>query len=133
MITQEELPMVAVPSMNDTHLEESLLINKLEDAAQSSNIKLTLEVLKELLEHTTTHFAQEESIMQESGFFEYNSHKAEHDRHLNELKSIIKYFDERRDPNAIMAYIKGNLKAWMIDHVKTMDTVMAEHSKSKKS
>lgn len=133
MITQEELPMVAVPSMNDTHLEESLLINKLEDAAQSSNIKLTLEMLKELLEHTTTHFAQEESIMQESGFFEYNSHKAEHDRHLNELKSIIKYFDERRDPNAIMAYIKGNLKAWMIDHVKTMDTVMAEHSKSKNS
>lgn len=133
MITQEELPMVAVPSMNDTHLEESLLINKLEDAAQSSNIKLTLEMLKELLEHTTMHFAQEESIMQESGFFEYNSHKAEHERHLNELKSIIKYFDERRDPNAIMAYIKGNLKAWMIDHVKTMDTVMAEHSKSKKS
>jgi len=133
LITQEELPMVAVPSMNDTHLEESLLINKLEAAAQSNNITLTLEVLKELLEHTTMHFAQEENLMKESGFFEHNSHKAEHDRHLNELKSIIKYFDERRDPNAIMAYIKGNLKAWMIDHVKTMDMAMAEHSKSKNS
>jgi hemerythrin len=125
--------MVAVPSMNDTHLEESLLINKLEAAAKSSDIELTLQMLKELLEHTTIHFAQEEKIMQESGFFEHNSHKAEHDRHLNELKSIIKYFDERRDPNAIMAYIEGNLKAWMIDHVKTMDRVMAEHSTSKKS
>ncbi len=130
MIIQEELPMVAVPSMNDTHLEESLLINKLESAAQSGNIELTLEVLKELLEHTAIHFAQEESIMKESGFFELNSHKAEHDRHLNELKSIIKYFDERKDPNAIMAYIKGNLKAWMINHVKTMDTAAAEHFKS---
>ena len=130
MIVQEELPMVAIPSMNDMHLEESLLINKLESAAQSNDIETTLATLKELLEHTTLHFSHEENIMQKSSFFEYNSHKAEHDRHLNELKSIIKYFDERRDPNAILAYINGNLKAWMIDHVKTMDTVMAKHSQS---
>ena len=130
MIIQEELPMVAIPSMNDTHLEETLLINKLEAAAKSNNIELTLATLKELLAHTVTHFAAEESMMQETQFPSYNSHKAEHDRHLSELKHIIKYFEEKRDTNAIMAYIKGNLKAWMLDHVRTMDTLMAEHCQS---
>jgi len=130
LIAQEELPMVAIPSLNDTHLEESLLVNKLESSAKDNDIEATLATLKELLEHTTLHFSKEESIMKESGFFEYNSHKAEHDRHLSELQSIIEYFDERRDPNAILAYINGNLKAWMIDHIKTMDTVMAKHAQS---
>jgi hemerythrin len=129
VIIQEEIPMVAIPSMNNIHLEESLLINKLENAAKSNDIELTLETLKELLEHTTEHFAHEEKLMQESKFFEYNSHKAEHDRHLNELKSIIKYFDERRDTNAILAYIEGNLKAWTLDHARTKDSVMASHAK----
>ena len=130
MIIQEELPMVAIPSMNDLHLEESLLINKLETAAKSADIEATLQTLKELLEHTTMHFAQEEKIMRDAAFAEYNSHKAEHDRHLSELRSIIEYFDTRKDPNAILAYIDGNLQRWMIDHVKTMDSVMAESSQS---
>ncbi|WP_434579627.1 hemerythrin family protein [Sulfurimonas sp. NW15] len=130
MIVQEELSMVAVPSMNDTHLEESLLINKLETAAGSNDIESTLATLKELLAHTSIHFSEEESMMQETKFPSYNSHKAEHDRHLSELAHIIKYFEEKRDTNAIMAYIKGNLKAWMLDHVKTMDTLMAEHFQS---
>jgi len=127
LIVQEELPMVAIPSMNDTHLEESLLINKLETSASSNDIESTLATLKELLAHTAMHFSTEESMMQEAKFLEYNSHKAEHDRHLSELEHIIKYFEGNKDTNAIMAYIKGNLKAWMLDHVKTMDTVMAEH------
>lgn len=122
--------MVAIPSMNDLHLEESLLINKLETAAKSADIEATLQTLKELLEHTTMHFAQEEKIMRDAAFAEYNSHKAEHDRHLSELRSIIEYFDTRKDPNAILAYIDGNLQRWMIDHVKTMDSVMAESSQS---
>lgn len=122
--------MVAIPSMNDLHLEESLLINKLETVAKSADIEATLQTLKELLEHTTMHFAQEEKIMRDAAFAEYNSHKAEHDRHLSELRSIIEYFDTRKDPNAILAYIDGNLQRWMIDHVKTMDSVMAESSQS---
>jgi len=125
LITQEELPMVAMPSMNDTHLEEILIINRLDTAAKNDDVDAVSEILKELLEHTTIHFSDEEDMMEESLFPAFKMHKSEHDRHLHELKSVINYFDEHKDPRAISAYIKGNLTPWLINHIETMDTATA--------
>lgn len=125
MITQEELPMVAMPSMNDTHLEEILIINRLETAAKNNNIEEVPVILKELLEHTVMHFSGEEDMMEEALFPAFKMHKSEHDRHLHELKSVIKYFDEHKDTRAISAYIEGNLAPWLKHHIETMDTMTA--------
>ena len=125
MITQEQLPMVAMPSMNDTHLEEILIINKLDNAAQNNETEAVREILNELLEHTAIHFFDEEDMMEEALFPAFKMHKSEHDRHLHELKSIIQYFEKHKDTNAIHAYIKGNLTPWLINHIETMDTVTA--------
>ena len=126
MITQEQLPMVAMPSMNDTHLEETLIINRLETAASENETKAVDSILKELLEHTNMHFSDEEDMMEEALFPAFNMHKSEHDRHLHELKSIIKYFEKHKDTSAISAYIKGNLTPWLINHIETMDTMTAK-------
>ena len=125
MITQEQLPMVAMPSMNDTHLEEILIINRLDNAARNDETEVVHEILNELLEHTAMHFFDEEDMMEEALFPAFKMHKSEHDRHLHELKSIIKYFEEHKDTNAIHAYIEGNLTPWLINHIKTMDTMTA--------
>ena len=127
MMTQDQLPMVAIPSMNDTHLEEMLIINRLEAAARNNNIDEVSETLKELLEHTAMHFFDEEDLMEEALFPALQTHKNEHDRHLKELNSIIKYFAERKDPKAISAYVEGNLISWSIHHMETMDSVMAKY------
>ena len=126
MIVQEELPMVVIPSMNDTHLEDMIIINRLDDAAKSENIDAVAQTLQELLDHTSIHFSDEEKLMKEAKFLDFNSHKSEHDRHLRELKSIIKYFQTHQDSKAIRAYIEGNLKSWMIHHVETMDASAAK-------
>ena len=125
MITQEQLPMVAMPSMNDTHLEEILIINKLDNAASNSETEAVSEILNELLEHTSIHFFDEEDMMEETLFPAFKMHKSEHDRHLHELRSIIKYFEEHKDTKAIHAYIEGNLIPWLINHIETMDTMTA--------
>ena len=125
MITQEQLAMLAIPSMNDTHLEEILIINTLESAAQKNNAEEVLQTLKELLAHTELHFSNENKLMRESHFPDFAAHKAEHDRHLHELKSLIKYFSQRKESNAILAYIQGNLVGWSLHHVATMDKEMA--------
>lgn len=124
-MTQEQLPMVAIPSMNDTHLEEMIIINKLEAAVSENDIELVAQILRELLEHTIVHFSSEEDMMVENSFPAYQPHKSEHDRHIKELKSLIRYFDEKRDTKAIYAYVEGNLKSWMVHHVETMDTATA--------
>jgi len=124
-MTQEQLPMVVMPSMNDTHLEEMLIINRLGAAAKEGDIDAVSKALEELLKHTTIHFANEEDMMEDAHFPAFKTHKSEHDRHLHELKSIIKYLQEHQDTNAVAAYIEGNLTPWMIHHIETMDTATA--------
>ena len=117
--------MVAIPSMNDTHLEEMLIINRLDTAARKNDTKAVSEILKELDEHTVIHFHDEEKLMEEALFQDYQMHKKVHDRHLHELKALRKYFELNKDTKAIYIYIEGSLTPWMTDHVKTMDTTMA--------
>jgi len=126
MMTQDQLPMVAIPSMNDTHLEEMLLVNKLDTAAKKNDISAVSEILNELLEHTVAHFSRENEMMEKSKFPAYAMHKAEHDRHLQEFEALIKYFEKTKDPRAIATHIEGNLEKWLIHHIQTMDTVTAQ-------
>jgi hemerythrin-like metal-binding protein len=123
----EELPMVAIPSMNDTHLEEMLIIDRLDTAVANSDVPAISKLLDELLEHTTTHFMNENKIMEEGNYPAYHEHKSEHDRHLQELTSLVSYFERTKEPKAIYAYSKGNLTPWRIHHIQTMDTLMALH------
>lgn len=131
MATQEQLPMVAIPSMNDTHLEEMIIINNLDTAIANSDVEAISKLLNELLEHSTRHFADEEAIMKEAQYPDYQSHKSEHDRHLQELGSLVNYFERTRDPKAMYAYSTGNLTPWRIHHIQTMDTMMAKYSTEK--
>ena len=126
MMTQDQLPMVAIPSMNDTHLEEIIIVNKLDTAAKNNDINAVSEILNELLEHTIEHFSTENEMMQKAKFPAYDTHKAEHDRHLHELKALVKYFKKTQDPRAIKIHIEGNLEKWLIHHIQTMDTVTAQ-------
>ena len=125
MITHEQIPMLAIPSMNDTHLEETLIINKLDVAVSNNEIEAITEILKELLAHTSMHYLDEEDMMEETLFPDYKTHKKEHDRHLGELKSVMAYFEKNQDPRAIYAYIKGNLRPWILHHADTMDRMLA--------
>ncbi|MDP2076631.1 MAG: hemerythrin family protein [Sulfuricurvum sp.] len=125
MTTDEQLPMVAIPSMNDTHLEEMLIINRLDTAIANSDVAGISKLLDELLEHTTVHFTNENNLMEKGAYPDYAQHKSEHDRHIQELTSLVSYFERTQEPKAIYAYSKGNLTPWRIHHIQTMDTAMA--------
>lgn len=131
MIQLEDLPVVALTSMNDTHLEEVELINKLEEAAKSNDLKAIETLLEALIAHTQEHLTHEEVMMKEKGFPVYEGHKAEHDRHRHELGSVLSYFKEHQDPRAVSAYIEGTLTPWLLHHTKTMDTLTAQFLASK--
>jgi hemerythrin len=125
MITQDQLPMVAMASMNDTHLEDIIIINKLSKAVENKDVDLTSSTLAELVAHTIAHFSGEEEMMREKKFPPYPIHKGEHDRVLNELKSIEKGFNQETDFLLIHAYVDGSLIPWLINHIETLDTVTA--------
>ncbi|CAA6811941.1 MAG: Unknown protein [uncultured Sulfurovum sp.] len=132
MITQEQMPMLAIPSMNDTHLEESLLINKLSSVVEKSDLEAIFIVLNELLVHTRLHYLDEEKLMQESQYPDFEAHKKDHDRHLHEIKSVIAYFEKHQEPRAVYAYIEGNLTSWVRHHTDTKDRTLALFLKEEK-
>ena len=125
MITLEQIPILSIASMNDTHLEESLIINRLGVAVSNDDIDDVYLILRELLEHTRAHYVDEEAMMEETLFPAIKTHKKEHDRHLNELRSVIEYFDKHKETGAVHAYIEGNLSAWTLHHADTMDRELA--------
>ncbi|HHD83883.1 MAG TPA: hypothetical protein ENK93_03300, partial [Campylobacteraceae bacterium] len=114
LMREEQLPLVAVAGINDAHLEEMLIINRLEEAAERNDTETVSQILGSLLEHTRSHFQEEEKRMEGSGYPAIREHKSEHERHLRELGFLQKHFDTHKDTKAIDVYIKGNLVAWFI-------------------
>ena len=125
MINQEQLPMVELSSMNDTHLEEIIIANNIATAIKERDKTKITELLEELLEHTITHFSGEEMMMLEAIFPPYLMHKGEHDKGLNELRFHMKKWEEEENFELLDEYINISLKNWIINHIQTMDTVTA--------
>lgn len=131
MISQEKLSMLVMPSMNNTHLEDMILMNALSSAADAKDFALAKNAFNELIEHTIVHFSDEEEMMQEKKFPPYATHKVEHDRALKELRSVSQRFREGDgDFELVTAYIDGALAPWMIQHVLTLDKETATFFKS---
>lgn len=125
MFFEDRLPLVAMPSMNDTHLEEVILINRIAEAIQKGDESRIGILLDELVEHTVAHFETEEAMMREKRFPPYLMHKGEHDRALNEMKMQVLSWKESHDNEALALYIGTTLPQWITQHVGTMDTVTA--------
>ncbi|MEA3523697.1 MAG: hemerythrin family protein [Campylobacterota bacterium] len=126
MMTQEQLPMVAMPSMNDTHLEDIILFNKLSSVIANRDTQAVTKVLNELHEHTIEHFAGEEKMMLEKEFPPYSMHKSEHENALAQMRHEIALWEQNHDFNRIGHYANVTLPQWLIQHVSTLDTVTAQ-------
>lgn len=118
---------VALDFMNRDHAEFSALRGQLLDllAARTPGAQVNA-LLDELLEHTRRHFAEEERLMQETGFPPYPIHKSEHDRVLAEMSARIERWHQDRDAEALREWIDQAVGDWFIGHVGSMDSVTAE-------
>lgn len=126
MITQEQLPMVAMASMNDTHLQDIILFNRLSQVIAQRNSEAISRVLQELLEHTIEHFSGEEKMMIEKNFPPYPMHKGEHENALNQMRHEIEIWESTHNFDRIAHYADVLLPQWLIQHVSTLDTVTAQ-------
>ena len=123
MITPEQLPMVHTPSMNDTHFDTMLLINKLSTAIKSTNVDTINKVFIELIDHTKEHYKEEEEMMVEKKFPPYLAHKEEHDIALDDMKKAATEFTNTENLENAEKYIALNLTPWFLQHTETMDAV----------
>lgn len=115
--------MLHTPSMNDTHFEAMMLINQLAAALQEGHVKAVHDKLSDLIEHTRTHYDQEEAMMLEKKFPPYPAHKEEHDESMAAMEKAAAEFKESGDIDAVSRYLHRELIPFFLRHTETMDAV----------
>ena len=121
-----EYPQVALDFMNRDHADFVVLRKQLLSllSAQAPDNEMDTR-LDELLNHTRHHFAEEERLMQETGFPPYPMHKGEHDSVLTDMTAKVGNWKIARDKVALRDWLDRNVGDWFVDHVSSMDLVTA--------
>lgn len=130
VVDPEQIPAIAVPSMDATHHEEVEVVNeigRLIKTGQAGNLdrEALNAKLDEWVAHTRRHFARENRLMEEAGFAAYGVHSREHTQVLARLEQVCKDWQATGDLDALADYVLGHWPEWFRGHVASMDTMTA--------
>jgi hemerythrin len=114
---------VGIEAVDHEHKELIALINRLYDELETPNAKLTVPAFfGDLLKAIGSHFALEEKFMREQGYRNLDSHKADHERLLDELRDIMDAFDHAVEIDTVD--LADRLEEWFSHHFRTHDSAL---------
>ena len=112
--------LLGIPAVDHEHRELIELINELYSNYSAHGSKVsTMDFLGELYAKIAAHFALEEKIMLEKGYDQYQEHKAEHEKLLDEICDFMDDFEN--DRTFAEGVFKELLEAWFVSHFKNKD------------
>ncbi len=131
VLPPDDIPAIAVASMNDTHHEEVALVNALGlllKQAREGNVDeaAITAALDEWIAHTEAHFARENGLMQEYGFPPYAVHAQEHESALEGLHKIQQQWKGSHAVEELASFVFDSWPQWFQMHVNSMDNVTAQ-------
>lgn len=112
---------VGVPDVDEEHRGLIELINELYDTARAGERGAEIsEFLGEIYVRIASHFALEELLMRERQYDEYEDHKSDHEKLLEEIRDIMDEYDDGKllDADALTR----RLDAWFSEHFRTKDS-----------
>jgi hemerythrin len=107
-----------IPVIDNQHQRIVEYINKLHEAQIHHSREEVGVVLDELVDYTLSHFAFEESLMEESGYAFVNAHKKVHQLFVRRVADYQQRFKIGED---IAEELLNSLRAWLINHIKNDD------------
>jgi len=105
------------------HLRIVEYINSLDDIQSSHDRDEVERILGELVDYTLSHFAFEESLMEDAGYPFINGHKMVHELFVKRVGDFQQRFKMGED---ITEELLTVLKSWLINHIKSDDNDYAE-------
>ncbi len=103
--------------------EHELLIAQINQIYDQLSLPLDTETIEAMLADLqadiSTHFALEELLMEEAGFAEYEAHRQDHERLLDEIHELIFRFAE--DPEEGRELLNNRLSDWFGQHFTGFD------------
>jgi hemerythrin len=112
-----------IPVIDNQHQRIVAYINKLDHAQQHHSRDEVGEVLDELVDYTLSHFAFEESLMEEAHYTFINAHKKVHQLFVKRVADYQQRFKMEED---IEEELMHTLRAWLINHIKNDDRDYAD-------
>ena len=111
---------VGIDSIDEQHKRLINLINQLQTAVDySTGEEFEREALDELVDYTKTHFSYEEDLMEKYGYPEFEPHKAQHGRMIQQVEKVLAEYET--DQDRAMRHALNFLKEWLINHINGTD------------
>ncbi|MFD1627971.1 bacteriohemerythrin [Azospirillum griseum] len=108
------------PMMDHDHAEALALLA----AAEATPPGALAPAFAALADHLRAHFAREEALMAETGFFAQHCHSAEHARLLAVFANLQATLTPHHESPA-RTYLRSAFPSWFDTHLVTMDRVTA--------
>ncbi|WP_196160594.1 bacteriohemerythrin [Reinekea sp. G2M2-21] len=109
---------IGIPVIDAQHQRIVEYINTLAQVQKTKSQKELLSLLDELVDYTLSHFAFEESLMEEAGYPFTNAHKKVHQLFA---KRVVSFQQRAKVGENITEELMHVLKAWLVNHIKRDD------------
>jgi methyl-accepting chemotaxis protein len=115
---------VTVRKFDDQHKQLVMMIQKLNEAMKKGEgEKVIRTILSGLVAYADSHFKQEEAMMQQHNYPDFQAHKQLHDDLRSKVGEVIIEFEQGR---AVPAEIMTFLSDWLINHIMKVDKKYGE-------
>ncbi|MFV0481073.1 MAG: bacteriohemerythrin [Campylobacteraceae bacterium] len=109
---------IGLPVIDKQHQRIIEYINELHEALVSNNTAKLPEILISLKDYTVSHFAFEETLMEQAGYPLTAPHKKVHEAFI---KTVEKYFQRYKDGEDIVGQLMAELQIWLTHHILNDD------------
>ena len=110
---------IGIPEVDHEHQELIALINALHEPVAREGQTAVSAFLGELSARIAAHFALEEKVMRANHYAEYEDHKQDHERLLDEIGDIMHGYELEGRYDA--ASLSTTLNRWFTEHFRTRD------------
>ncbi len=111
---------VNIKTIDEQHQELVNILNRLFNAvSKREGDRAIAGILDALLSYTQTHFTLEERLMEQANYPEYEAHKLEHRKLIEQLDQLCKkhLLEEKHIYFEMMSF----LKSWLKEHIQGVD------------
>jgi len=130
--TDREKSRIKVKSIDDEHHEIIALVSGFDELLrQDGTAEQVIDLFAVVLWNIRSHFETEEQLMLEHTYVNYQAHKAEHDRLLEELSGIMTDCENGAYAHRHLS-LAERITAWFNTHLAAMDAPMIEFEHQKR-
>lgn len=103
--------------------EHELLIDQINQLYKQLRMPLDMVSIESMLgdiqADISSHFVLEELLMQEAGYAEFESHRQDHERLLDQINDLVFHF--AADPETGVEMLTDQMSDWFSHHFRTFD------------